>query len=135
MRASETALTGSRNTAMQKIGKSLMTTIRNDKGYSFGSSRDRFYAPNAQHQSPPPTAYTIGSAVGQDSNSIYKTRKSIVPHFVKDSRTGIDLFFKMNETDKSSPGPGSYNHYSEFSNSRKNNLTLRNRKGRRQSNE
>ena len=68
---------------MQKIGKSLMTTIRNDKGYSFGGKKDRFYAPNSQHQSPPPTAYNIASVVGND-NSALKTKKSIMPHFTKD---------------------------------------------------
>ena len=133
-RTSETAFTGSRNTAMQKIGKSLINTLRNDKGYSFGGARDRFYSPTQQFQSPPPTAYTIGDSIGYESGA-FKTKKSMKPHFTKDHRPGIDLFFKMNETDKGSPGPGSYNHFTEFSNSRKNNMSIRKGKERRQSNE
>ena len=36
---------GFRNTNMEKVGKSLTSTIRTDRGNSFGCAKDRFQAP------------------------------------------------------------------------------------------
>ena len=64
---------------MEKIGKSLASTIRNDRGNSFSRANDRFRAPTLKKQSPPPTAYVISDSIGYDDNvrqtSPFKTSK------------------------------------------------------------
>ena len=66
LRTSATALKGSRNSTMQKVGKSLTSTIHNERGYSFGGARDRFHYPTMKVQSPPPNAYHISDSIGYD---------------------------------------------------------------------
>ena len=118
---------------MSKVGKSLTSTIHNDRGYSFGGAMDRFRAPTQKQQSPPPNKYSISDSIGYDQGP-FKTTKSIKPHFSKDRRVGIDLLFKMNVDRDPSPGPGTYTHFSEFNNTRKHNASIR-KSSRRKSDE
>ena len=55
-----------RNTGMEKVGKSLTSTIRTDRGASFQKANDRFRAPTLKKQSPSPCAYAIGDSIGYD---------------------------------------------------------------------
>lgn len=52
------------NTGMQKIGKSLGSTIRTDRGNAFSRANDRFQAPTLNKLSPPPNAYHISDSIG-----------------------------------------------------------------------
>ena len=54
-----TAIRTSRNIAMAKVGKSLASTIRTDRGYSFGDAQDRFRVPTMKVTSPSPNMYRI----------------------------------------------------------------------------
>ena len=73
--------------------------------------------------------YRISDSIGYD-NGPFKTRKTIRPHFVKDSRCGIDQLFSLHLDREPNPGPGSYNYFSEFSNSRKLQASVRKAKTR-----
>lgn len=62
-------MNGFRNTNMEKIGKSLASTIRTDRGNSFGLANDRFMAPTQKKQSPSPQAYNISDSIGYNDES------------------------------------------------------------------
>ena len=135
-RFSNTALTTKRNTTMAKVGKSLTSTIQNDRGFSFGGAMDRFRAPTQKFQSPPPNTYRISDSIGyENERAPFKTSKMITPHFVKDSRLGIDLLLKLKVDRDPSPGPGSYSHYSEFNNTRKHQASIIKKKSPRHKSE
>ena len=59
---------------MSKVGMSLTSTIRNDRGKAFGKANDRFYQPTLKKDSPSPTAYTLPGSVGFDDK-----RRSAAP--------------------------------------------------------
>ena len=87
-----------------------------------------------KQQSPSPDNYRISDSIGYE-NGPYKTRRTIKPHFLKDSRCGIDQLFTLHVDREPVPGPGSYNYFSEFSNSRKFAASVRKAKTRRSSKE
>ena len=108
---------------MSKIGMSLTSTIRIDRGKAFPKAQDRFYQPALKRQSPDPTAYTLPGSVGFDDK-----RRSAAPFVTtKQART---VFGRENRTRKFNslltpnevfnvPGPGQYAHYTTFNNDMK----------------
>ena len=69
---------GFRNSNMEKVGKSLTSTIRTDRGISFGRAYDRFQAPTMKKLSPSPNAYQISDSIGYNDHfrqSPYMTKK------------------------------------------------------------
>ena len=87
--ANRRAFSTLRNTNMEKIGKSLTSTIRKDLGCSFGLANDRFKAPTMKKQSPSPQAYQISDSIGYDDNyrqSPYMTKKVQRTRFGRENR-------------------------------------------------
>ena len=52
-------------------------------------------------------------------NNPYKTTKTAQVVFGKDRSSGIDMLLSLGAPDKEVPGPGQYQHFTEFNNSRK----------------
>ena len=108
---------------MEKIGKSLTSTIRTDRGNSFQRANDRFKAPTLKKQSPAPTAYRITDSIGYDDSvrqtSPYKTSRMQRAVFGREDRERqfTKLLKPIELTDR--PGPGQYSHYTQFNNDTK----------------
>jgi len=63
---------------MEKVGKSLTSTIRTELGNSFGRANDRFKAPTLKKNNPSPASYRITDSIGYDDesrNSPYKSTR------------------------------------------------------------
>lgn len=102
------------NTTMSKVGKSLTSTIRTDRGNSFGRAQDRFKAPTGKKHSPSPNAYFLNDSIGYDDgarHSPFKTSKMLRAVFGKEDRSAQfnKLLKPMELTDM--PGPGTYAHW------------------------
>lgn len=100
---------------MKKIGKSLASTIRTDRGFAFSKAQDRFRAPTIKKQSPSPNAYRISDSIGYDDasrTSPFKTTRNNRAVFGREDRSNQfdKLILPMERVD--GPGPGSYRHFS-----------------------
>ena len=115
------------NTNMEKVGKSLTSTIRTDKGSAFSRANDRFRPPTFKQQSPSPQAYRIGDSIGYDDNerhSHYKTSKNNRAVFGRQNREAEYIKFLTPQETVEMPGPGQYSHYTQFNNDEKHNRSI-----------
>lgn len=103
-----------RNTNMEKIGKSLTSTLRTDRGNCFQRAQDRFRAPTKKLQSPSPQAYIISDSIGYNDDqrqSPYMTKKMTRAIFGREDREKqFTMLIKPGEL-VDCPGPGQYSHY------------------------
>ena len=115
---------------MSKIGKSLTSTIRYDRGKSFSRAQNRFtlIPQHVKLQSPPPTSYNIPDSIGY-----HDERRAARPFVTSNMRRTV-----FGREDRSSmfdkiilpseiyhvPGPGSYAHYTGFDNDEKFNIAM-----------
>ena len=75
---------------MEKIGKSLKSTIRMDRGFAFSRAQDRFKAAAMRINVPSPQAYKLGDSVGHSrdkESSPFKTRGASRTIFGKEDRS------------------------------------------------
>ena len=110
------------NSNMSKVGKTLASTIRTDKGFGFSKANDRFLAPTMKRQSPSPDRYFLSDSIGYDDfarTSPFKTSKNGRAVFGRENRS--DQFAQILRPKEKSerPGPGSYCHYTQFNNDAK----------------
>ena len=113
------------NAAMSKIGNSLTSTIRQDRGISFGKAQDRFKMPTQRRTSPAPTAYTLPDTIG-----IQGERASVILNHRGEKKPGVTVFGRENRSKQFDlqimpkekfmvPGPGNYAFYTQFDNDEK----------------
>ena len=101
------------NTGMSKIGASLTSTIRTDRGSHFGKANDRFRAPTQKKPTPSPQAYFLSDSIGYDDatrNSPFKTLRNGRAVFGRENRSRqFDSLIAPIELIQM-PGPGQYSH-------------------------
>ena len=61
---------------MAMVGKSLCSTIRTDKGFSFGGAHDRFKIPTMKVPGPAPNRYNINESFSFGKDFINKPFKA-----------------------------------------------------------